>query len=243
MKNKITLETYSRSAIYNVYFFLATTFCAIFGIVFLFGSRATSFKTSRLWEKMLSAGARWILNLDYKVEGRENLPTKGGYVIASKHQSAWETFSYCGIFSGAIFVAKKELSYIPVVGSHFRKQKLIFVNRGLGSLAKADMVKQAKERIAEGDSIIIYPEGTRTAVGAKAKYKSGIYALYEVLNVPIVPVALNSGVYWPRRSFCKKPGTITVSILPPIQPGLSREEFMHQLENAIENRSRELATQ
>lgn len=235
------IEAYIRSAIYNVYSFIATMFCAIFGMVFLFGSRQSSFRVSRLWEKSLSFGARWILNLDYQVEGRENLPKEGGYIIASKHQSAWETFSYCGIFSGAIFVAKKELSYVPFVGLHFRKQKLIFVNRRLGSHAKADMVRQAKQRIAEGDRIIIFPEGTRTAVGSKAKYKNGIFAMYEVLNVPIIPVALNSGVYWPRRSFCKKPGTITVSILPAIQPGLSKDEFMNQLEKSIETRSAQLA--
>ncbi len=228
-----------KSFLFNIYFIIVSLGCALFGLVFLLGARRTAFIVPQFWEKMLSFGARWLLDLDYKVEGLENLP-KGPCLLASKHQSAWETFSFCGIFPEAVFIAKQELRYLPFMNFHFDKQKTIFVNRKLGSATRADMIRQAKERVADGDRIVIYPEGTRHAVGTKPKYKMGIASLYKELNVPVVPIALNSGVFWPRRSFLKKPGTITVSILPPIQPGLSQDDFMATLQNAIETRSLEL---
>lgn len=231
---------YIKSSLFNIYFFIISITCALFGLFFLLGKRETAFLVPQLWEKLLSFGARWLLDLDYRVEGLENLP-KGPCLLASKHQSAWETFCFCGIFPGAVFIAKKELRYLPLMNFHFDKQKTIFVNRKLGSLAREDMIRQAKERIADGDRIVIYPEGTRHAPGVKTKYKQGIAGLYKALNVPVVPIALNSGVYWPRRSFLKNPGTITVSVLPPIQPGLPAEEFMAQLQTAIDTRSLELS--
>ena len=231
---------YIKSFLFNIYFFFVSFGCALFGLFFLLGHRKTAFLVPKVWEILLSFGARWLLDLDYRVEGLENLP-KGACILASKHQSAWETFTFCGIFPGAVFIAKQELRYLPLMNFHFDKQKTIFVNRKLGSLAREDMIRQAKERIADGDRIVIYPEGTRHAPGAKTKYKQGIVGLYKELNVPVVPISLNSGVYWPRRSFLKKPGTITVSILPPIQPGLTPEVFMETLHTAIETRSQELS--
>lgn len=230
-----------RSFLFNIYFILMSFICATIGIIFLFGKRETAFLAPQIWEKLLSLGAKYILGLTYQVEGVENLPS-GPYIIASKHQSAWETYSFCGIFKGSIFVAKKELSHLPLMNFHFKKQKTIFVNRKLGAAAREDMIKQAKERISDGDRIIIYPEGRRKSPFEKPKYKNGIAGLYQELNVPVVPVALNSGLFWPRRSFIKNPGTITVSILPPILPGLSSDEFMKTLETSIETKCHELYT-
>lgn len=230
---------YIKSFIFNIYFFLISFGCALFGLLFLLGSRRTAFLVPKVWERLLSFGARWLLDLNYRVEGLENLP-QGPCILASKHQSAWETFTFCGIFPGAVFIAKQELRYLPLMNFHFDKQKTIFVKRKLGALAREDMIRQAKERIADGDRIVIYPEGTRHAPGSKTKYKQGIAGLYKELNVPVIPIALNSGVYWPRRGFLKKQGTITVSVLPPIHPGLDAETFMETLQSAIETKSKEL---
>ncbi len=228
-----------KSLIFNIYFILSSSFSAIFGLIFLLGSRKFAFNAPKLWGRLNSWGARHILGLDYRVEGLDNMPD-GPCIIASKHQSAWETYSFCTIFPEAVFIAKRELLYIPFFNFHFVKMKTIMLNRKLGSKAKADMVRQAKERIAEGDRIIIYPEGTRKGFADAPKYRQGIGAMYTELNVPVVPVALNSGAFWPRRGFEKKNGVITVSILPPIQPGLSHDVFMKTLESRIEEKMDDL---
>lgn len=225
-----------RSLIFNIYFVVVSLSTAFFGLPFLLGSRKLAFKPSQAWGALSTLGAKYIIDLDYKVDGIENLPKEGPYIIASKHQSAWETYSFCNIFPESVFIAKRELLYVPFYNFHFMKTKTILLNRKLGSRAKSDMVRQAKERIADGDRIIIYPEGTRKGFGDAPKYKQGIGALYTELNVPVVPVALNSGAFWPRRGFEKKPGIITVSILPAIEPGLSHSEFMKALESSIEGK-------
>ncbi|WP_010302501.1 lysophospholipid acyltransferase family protein [Candidatus Odyssella thessalonicensis] len=229
-----------RSFIFNLYFVIVSSACAIFGLPFLLGHRRLAFTVPQVWAGLTSWGARNILGLTYKVEGLEHLP-KGACIIASKHQSAWETVVFCEIFPESIFVAKRELLMIPFFNFHFIKQKTIMLNRKLGGQARADLVRQAKARVAEGDRIIIYPEGTRRPMGAEPKYKQGIGAMYTELNVPVVPVALNSGLFWPRRSFEKRPGTIVVSILPPLMPGLTHAEFMQTLEERVETKMRELA--
>jgi len=231
---------FCRSLLFNIYFFSVSACVAIFGCFLLFGSRKTAFIVSHVWEKLVRWGSKYIIGLDYQVEGLENLPAKGPYIIASKHQSAWETCSFCGIFPGTIFISKITLSYIPFMGFHFAKQKVILVDRRLGHKARENMLQQAKERAAQGDRIVIFPEGERTFIDQPSKYKSGVYYMHEELQVPVVPVALNSGVFWPRNSFIKRPGIITVSILPPIQPGLQRDVFMDQLQEVIEKRSKEL---
>lgn len=229
-----------RSFVFNIYFVIVSFSCALFGLPFLLGTRKFSFVVPQFWAKATDWGARHILGLSYQVEGAENLP-EGACIIASKHQSAWETVVFCRIFPESIFVAKRELLRLPLFNFHFLKQKTIMLNRKLGGKAKADLVRQAKERVADGDRIIIYPEGTRRPMGAIPKYKQGIGAMYIDLNVPVVPVALNSGKFWSRRSFEKKPGTIIVSILPAIQPGLTQSEFMQKLEESIESKMPELA--
>lgn len=234
-----TINIILRSALFNIYFFIVSAFCAIFGSFLLFGSRNTAFIASKIWERMVHWGTKYIIGLDYRVEGYENLP-EGACILASKHQSAWETCSFCGIFPKVIFVSKKELSYIPFIGFHFMKQKVILVDRKLGTQAKANMILQAKERVKDNDRIIIFPEGKRTPVGSHAKLKSGIFYMQQELGVPVVPVALNSGVYWPRRRFLKYPGVITVRILPALPLGLDRESFMQQLESAIHTNSKAL---
>ena len=155
-------------------------------------------------------------------------------IIASKHQSSWETLAYTLLFPHAATVMKRELIYIPIVGWAMARAGNIAVERGDGAKALRGLVRDAKAAIADGRSILIFPEGTRVAVGAEQPYQVGTAALYRQLGVPVVPVALNSGLFWGRRQFVKRPGRITVEVLPAIPPGLDRETFMTTLRERIE---------
>jgi 1-acyl-sn-glycerol-3-phosphate acyltransferase len=132
------------------------------------------------------------------------------------------------------FVLKRELLSIPLFGWYLRKVGMIAVDRAAGASALRNMARQASEAFAEGRSILIFPEGTRVPPGESRPYHPGVAALYTQLKVPVVPVALNSGLFWGRRSFVKRPGTVTVQFLPPIPPGLDRKAFMRELESRIE---------
>ncbi|MDN5248130.1 MAG: lysophospholipid acyltransferase family protein [Wolbachia endosymbiont of Tyrophagus putrescentiae] len=172
----------------------------------------------------------------------ENVP-KQPYIIASKHQSPFETFIFIVLFKGAVFVLKRELKWIPFIGLHLMALKMIFIDRsnGIGSLR--DIIKLAKIHIRENRSIIIFPEGTRTGVQRNIKYQPGIAALYKALSVPVLPVALNTGLFWPKSilSMRRKPGTAVIEILSPIYPGLNKDDFLKTLEQAIENKSMDIA--
>jgi 1-acyl-sn-glycerol-3-phosphate acyltransferase len=182
---------------------------------------------------------KYIVGMKLEVRGREKLP-KGACLIASKHQSAWETFALIPIFRDPALLMKRELFWIPFHGWFSRKFDMIPVDRDKGPAALRRMLKEAKTRIADGREIIIFPEGTRKAPGAPPDYKTGIVLLYDALQVPCVPVALNSGLFWPRRSLIRRPGTVIVEILDPIPPGLPKAEFMRRLQTAIETASNHL---
>ena len=230
---------YLRSFLFDIYFYSMSLLVSVLGIPFLCGPRSWAYLPSRIWGKLCLVGARWILGLSYKVEGIENLPNPP-YIIASKHQSAWETVAMCYLFPPSSYVLKKELKYIPLINLHFIRQKVIAIDRKLGKLAIVPMIETAKIHREEKRCIIIYPEGTRSEAGKKGRYRTGVFSLQEGLGMPVVPVALNSGVFWPRRSWLKKKGCITVSILPAIPPGLNKEDFMEALETSIEGRSQQI---
>ncbi len=161
---------------------------------------------------------RTIVGIKMDVRGTEKLP-QGACLVASKHQSAWETFALIPIFRDPTLLMKRELFWIPFHGWFSHKFEMIPVDRDKGPTALRAMLREAKKRVADGREIIIFPEGTRKAPGAPPDYKTGIALLYDALNVPCVPVALNSGLFWPRRSVMRKPGTIVVEILDSIPPG------------------------
>jgi 1-acyl-sn-glycerol-3-phosphate acyltransferase len=173
------------------------------------------------------------------VRGREKLPD-GPCLVAAKHQSAWETFALIPLFRDPALLMKRELFWIPFHGWFSRKFEMIPVDRDKGPTALRRMLREAKRRIADGREIIIFPEGTRRAPGAPPDYKTGILLLYEALGVPCVPLALNSGLFWPRRSLKRRPGTILVEFLEPIPPGLPKDEFSKRLIDAIETASARL---
>lgn len=173
-----------------------------------------------------------------EIRGFEKLP-KGGYILASKHQSEWETFVIGSMIEFPMFVIKKELLSIPFFGWFVRRSNLIAVDRKATSGVMRQMVKQALPLLDEHKTIVIFPEGTRTKPGVKSKYKAGIAVLYAQANVPVVPVALNGGVFWSKNIIHKK-GTAVLEILDPIPVGLSPEEFLPLLENTIEDASMRL---
>ena len=164
---------------------------------------------------------RVIVGTKLEVRGAEKLPA-GACLVAAKHQSAWETFGLIPLFRDPALVMKRELFWIPLHGWFSHKFEMIPVDRDKGPSALRRMLREARKRAADGREIIIFPEGTRRAPGAPPDYKTGVVLLYEGLGLPCVPVALNSGVFWPRRSLLRRPGAIVVEFLDPIQAGVAQ---------------------
>ncbi len=228
-----------RSASFNVGWYAGSAAIAVLGAPILLLPRRAVVAWSRLWIRFVLGWLRLTCGLTHRVTGLENLPA-GPAIIASKHQSSWETMSYTLLFDDAAIVLKRELLFIPIVGWAMARAGNIAVERGEGARALRGLLRQARAKVAEGRSILIFPEGTRVAVGDERPYQVGTAALYRQLGVPVVPVALNSGLFWGRRKFIKWPGVIDVEILPPIAPGLGREEFMAKLRQSIEGATAKL---
>jgi 1-acyl-sn-glycerol-3-phosphate acyltransferase len=187
---------------------------------------------SRFWARGILWALSHIVGLRYVEQGRENIPN-GPCVIISNHQSLWETVALAVIFPAASFVAKQETARIPIVGWFLRNYPMIMVDRGGGGSAIRQLVADSRAVLADGRSIIIFPEGTRKAVSERVAFKRGTEVLYAELGAPILPMAHNSGVFWTRDG-SKRPGTITLSFLPPILPGLSGEEFRQKAQAVLE---------
>lgn len=228
-----------RSFFFNVGWYAGTTIIAIVGSPILLLPRRFVVAWSLFWIDFCLWWLRITCRLTHRVGGLENMPA-GPVIFACKHQSSWETLAFSRLFPGAATVMKRELVLIPVVGWAMARVGNIAVERGDGSKALRGLVKQAKATLAEGRSILIFPEGTRVAVGDERPYQVGTAALYRQLGVPVVPVALNSGLFWGRRKFIKRPGVIDVEILPAIPPGLSRDAFMTTLRERIEGATNRL---
>jgi 1-acyl-sn-glycerol-3-phosphate acyltransferase len=187
---------------------------------------------SRFWATGLLWGLRHIVGLRHVERGRENIPT-GPCIIIANHQSAWETVALAVIFPNASFVAKQETARIPVVGWFLKNYPMIMVDRGGGGNAIRQLIVDSRAVLAEGRSVIIFPEGTRKSISERIVFKRGAEVLYAELNTPVLPIALNSGVFWTRDG-SKHPGTITLSYLPPILPGLSGEELRQKAQALLE---------
>lgn len=228
-----------RSFFFNVGWYAGTTIIAIAGSPILLMPRQFVVAWSLFWIDFCLWWLRITCRLTHRVGGLENMPA-GPVIFACKHQSSWETLAFSRLFPGAATVMKRELVLIPVVGWAMARVGNIAVERGDGSKALRGLVKQARATLAEGRSILIFPEGTRVAVGDERPYQVGTAALYRQLGVPVVPVALNSGLFWGRRKFIKRPGVIDVEILPAIPPGLSRDVFMATLRERIEGATNRL---
>ncbi len=229
-----------RSLAFNVAFF-GWTFLLCFGLLwFLLLPKRMLFYGIRFWQKHLSWIERNIGGIHYRIIGFENVP-KGACIIAAKHQSAWETCKLHLMFYDPAIVLKEELLRLPVWGWYAKRSGMIPIDRGGRTKTLTRMMEAARQASVDGRKIVIFPQGTRLPPGVRKPYKVGVAALYQELQLPIVPMALNSGLFWPKGSFIKKPGLITIEFLPPIPAGLPRTEMMRRLFDKLEAASDRLA--
>ena len=226
----------ARSLLFNVLFYLNLIVWLLaimpvfvmprWGII----GAARGWALSSLWLLRVVAGTT------VEFRGLERIPS-GGLLVAAKHQSMWETFALLTIFKDPAFVLKRELIWIPFFGWYAWKARSVPVDRSAGSQALTLMNLRARDEVRRGRQLMIFPEGTRRPAGAPPAYKFGVAHLYTNLGVPCLPIALNSGLYWPRRRFIRRPGTIVVEILEPIPPGLPRDVFFREVQTRIEEAS------
>lgn len=223
-----------RSVLFTVVFYIVTLFLFIVMIPTWFMPRKQALFFPIFWSKMAKVMLKVFCKIDVRVEGLENLPKENGYIIASKHQSAMETTIFHRIVPNMFYVLKKELMYLPLAGFYFIKTGCIPIDRKGGTKTMRKMLQGVQKRLAQGMNLVIFPEGTRTAPGTKKPYSPGVAFLYEQCQVPVVPVALNSGYCWPKNKTMKYAGTVTVKFLKSIEPGLPKRVFMDELYQRIE---------
>lgn len=228
-----------RSLAFNTFMLIWTIIHMIVLCLFLPFSRSIVIKGASLWARIIFGGLKLIVGLDYRVLGRGNI-AEGPVIFASKHQSAWDTAIFNILIDKPAYVVKQELLRVPLYGAIIRKMGVIAIDRKAGAGALKAIIRGAKRALAEGQQIVIFPEGTRVAPGEGGDYLPGVAALYKQTGVPVVPVALNSGLFWRRRGFIKQPGTITIEFLEPIPPGLDNKEFLERLKNSIETATNRL---
>ncbi len=221
-----------RSLIFNALFYLNTLVWLLVGLPTFFLPYRATIWVAKTWGRVNLMLLR-VAGITWEVRGAEKIPA-GALIVASKHQSTWETFALLPLFDDPLFILKRELQWIPVFGWLLIKGRMVPVDRGAGSQALADMTERARIELGRGRQLIIFPEGTRRPAGAEPRYKYGVAHLYAAAGVPCLPVALNSGVFWPRRSIKLRPGTVVVEILDPIMPGLDKDVFFKRLQNEIE---------
>lgn len=231
-----------RSILFAAAFYVATALFLLLGSWLLLAPRSWAMQGLRLHGLACLWLLRWITGTKIEVRGRENLPAPP-YLVAAKHQSAWDTFALVPIFTDPAIVLKEELKWIPLYGWFCQKFEHILVKRDRAAVALKAMVSDARERADAKREVLIFPEGTRRMPGAAPDYKPGLTALYEGLGLPCVPLALNSGCFWPRRQIMRYPGTIVVELLPAIPAGLPRAEFRTRIEAAIETACDRLLTE
>jgi 1-acyl-sn-glycerol-3-phosphate acyltransferase len=222
-----------RSLLFNVVFYaLMIVMMVLCAPVMLFG-RDASLGAVRLFARWSMALHRSMTGIRHEFRGFDAIP-RTGCLIAVKHQSTWETMALVPRIEHPAFVLKQELLHIPLFGWWARSVGMIGVDRNRGTAALAEMTERAREAVAEGRQVLIFPEGTRREAGAPADYRLGVAHLYRDLGVPMVPVALNSGLFWPRRSLIHRKGTIVAEALPPIPAGLEARKAFREMRDRIE---------
>ena len=204
------------SLVFTAFLFLWTFFYSIFFVIAcsLLPFRRR-FVLVRVWARVLLTVLKWTCRLDYRIEGLENLPGDN-HIALWKHSSSWETIAMSLVFPRQVWVLKRELTWIPAVGWGIRQMHAIAIDRKSGHSAVGQVIAQGKERLAEGDWIIIFPEGTRMSAGQTRRYGVSGTLLAAEAGKLLVPVAHNAGSFWPRRGLLKKPGTIRVVIGKPV---------------------------
>lgn len=225
-----------RSLLFNVAFFAWTTMMLLVTLPMIVAPLHAFVKLGRIWARGCLALLSGLCGLRHEIRGGAHLPAQP-CILAAKHQSAWDTIIFLLLVDTPSYVFKKELLWVPLFGWYMLRAGSIAIDRRGGAGALRQMIESAREALRRGQFIVIFPEGTRVAPGRRRPYHPGVAALYSQLDVPVVPVAVNSGLYWGRRRFRKRPGRIVLEFLPPIAPGLPRRDFAAALETAIETAS------
>lgn len=223
-----------RSVAFVVTFYTLTAVWFIVTLPVLFLPIRVAYVVPWVWTRMMLVLIRAFCGVKLEVRGLENLPAKNGYIIASKHQSAFETLIFHQLLPNVFFVFKRELMWIPIAGLVALRTACVPIDRGGGGATMRKMLAHVERNLKAGRNLVIFPEGTRTKPGVKQPYSPGVALLYDQCHVPVVPVALNSGYIWPKNSTLKYPGTVTVEFLKPIEPGLHKRAFLSELYDRIE---------
>jgi len=223
----------ARALAFNFAFFGWTAILGTIGLPFLAAPRAAAMRFGRFWASSVLALLRVIVGLDHQVRGLDRIP-HGGCIIAMKHQSAWDALILPVVLGDFAPVVKRELLLVPFYGWYAARAGSIAIDRKAAAGAVRRMIAAARQIASSGRPIVIFPEGTRVAPGERRPYQPGVAALYQALSLPVVPAAVNSGLFWGRRSFVKRPGQIVLEFLEPIPPGRPRLQLMAELEQRIE---------
>jgi 1-acyl-sn-glycerol-3-phosphate acyltransferase len=222
-----------RSILFNICFYLNLTVLLIAAIPTLVMPRWGALGMAKVWGRTTLWLLRRLCRIDVEWRGLDKIPP-GGIIVAAKHQSTWETFALVTVLPDPTFIIKRELMWIPFFGWYAWRAGMIPVDRAAGKAALDDLTARAAEAAAAGRQIVIFPEGTRRAAGAEPRYKIGVAHIYAACGVPCVPIALNSGLFWPRRRLMRFPGTVRVEVLDPIPANRDRDAFFAELERDIE---------
>ena len=232
----------ARSLIFNALFYVNITIRMIVALPTILLPYSFLHGVLRRYASSTLRFLRVVCGTKVEWRGREKLPA-GPCIVACKHQSLWETFALFMLLPDPTYVLKRELMWLPLFGWLATKARMIPIDRGSHTKALASMTAAARREAARGRQIVIFPEGTRRPPGAKPRYLPGVAFLYAELGLPCVPIALNSGLFWPRRSLRRHPGTVLVEVLDPIPPGLEKREFLVRLQNATEQATARLVAE
>jgi len=205
------IELYIRSSVFWIFHFVSMVLVVGLVLIFFWLPVNQRYVIGSSWAKMNMYFLRWFCQLDYEIKGRENIPDEASLVI-SNHQSTWETMSFQHFLPNQLWVMKKELFRIPIFGWGLALMSPIAIDRSAGKKAIDQIVEQGEKKLNQGRWVVVFPEGTRISPGVESKYKMGAFIFASRITHPVVPIAHNAGEYWPKHSFIKYPGTITVSI-------------------------------
>lgn len=222
-----------RSILFIVWIYLTMAILAVVCLPFIIFSKRMAVETVRFWIKSTRMSLRVFCGIKTEIRGIENIP-EGKLIWASKHQSMYDAFVPWLVLDHPAIIIKKELLWYPFFGWYAWRTDMIGIDRAGGSKTLRNMIDASRERMEAGRQLLIFPEGTRQKPGATPKYRPGVFGLYHELDVPVVPVATNIGLCWPRRGVLRRPGTVVIEVLPIIETGMAKKPFMEKLESTIE---------
>ncbi len=220
------------------FYVIVYSWTIIYFIVFSpvrFFTRKFAARLSIIWTGSIIWFAKKILGIDYIVEGKENIPEDKPFLVASNHQSAWETFFFVVLFGDPAFVLKEELKNIPVLSSYFSKLGYIYIDRERGFNSLKKVIASVSKLVKKGvKAFIIFPQGTRVSPGEKIELNTGVVAVNKILKIPILPIKHNSGLYWKNKKFVKEKGIIKVKVHPLLDDDLNKVELIKRIEEIFD---------